>query len=270
MGPTCNPCSQKYLLKRNKLFDLHRDKLLEQMNNKVGGPVIPLKPPLRKTKPQLTPGNRKQAQAWSNPKNTNIGDIIGLALKQYKKDNSPTEGQTINKKSKADTTQTTNPSRGPPKDETFNMIEVSTLSETDIGNTKNIPNDNKTIEVEIHREDTNPNRDTTMLTPDEQAKSPHCTPKVAVTNPTKRTKGKANHPEPNKQKSTQYTSATEIHKAETKPPDPKTERDDILPPDETVNQQNETIAPIPHKDESIPQTPHLEGDYWITTIPDKT
>ena len=150
------------------------------------------------------------------------------------------------------------------------MIEVSTLSETDIGNPINIPNDNKTIEVEIHREDTNPNRDTTMLTPDEQAKSLHCTPKVATTDPTKTTKGKANHPEPNKQKFTQNTSATEIHKAETKPPDTNTERDNILPPDETVNQQNETIAPIPHKDESIPQTPHLEGDYWITTIPDKT
>merc|ERR1712105_227655 len=175
------------------------------------------------------------------------------------------------------------------------MIEVSTLSETGIP----IPSDDETIEVEIHkddlntkigdminqaikqhkkdksstekhREDTNPNRDTTMLTPDEQAKSPHCTPKVAVTNPTKTTKGKANHPEPNKHKSIQNTSATEIHKAEIKPPDTKTERDNILPPDETVNQQNETIAPIPHKDESIPQTPHLEGDYWITTVPDKT
>ena len=47
------------------------------------------------------------------------------------------------------------------------MIEVSTLSETNIGNTKNTPNDNKIIEVEIHRENTDPNRDTTTLPPDE-------------------------------------------------------------------------------------------------------
>ena len=146
------------------------------------------------------------------------------------------------------------------------MIEVSTLSETNIGNTKNTPNDNKIIEVEIHRENTNPNRDTTTLTPDEQAKSLHCTPKVATT---ETTKGKTNHPNPNnKQKGTQNTSAIEIHKAETNPPDTNTERDSTLPPDETVNQHNETIAPIPHKDESIPQTPHLDGDYWMTTIPD--
>ena len=261
--PICNPCCQKYLLKRNKLFDLHRDKLLEQMNNKIGGPVIPLKTPPHKIKPLIP---RKLAEAWTDPKNTTVGEIIDLALKHYQKDKPPTEGQTVNKESSADKTQTADP-----EDEIFNMIEVSTLSETGIP----IPSDNETIEVEIHkedlntkigdmielalkqhkkdksstekhREDTNPNRDTTMLTPDEQAKSPHCTPKVAVTNPTKTTKKK------------------------TKPPDTKTERDNILPPDETVNQQNETIAPIPHKDESAPQTPHLEGDYWITTSPDTT
>ena len=86
---------------------------------------------------------------------------------------------------------------------------------------------------------------------------------------TKTTKGKTNHPNPNnKQKDTQNTSAIEIHKAETNPPDTNTERDSTLPPDETVNHHKETTAPIPHKDESIPQTPHLDGDYWMTTIPD--
>ena len=230
--PICNPCCQKYLLKRNKLFDLHRDKLLEQMNNKIGGPVIPLKTPPHKIKPLIP---RKLAEAWTDPKNTTVGEIIDLALKHYQKDKPPTEGQTVNKESSADKTQTADP-----EDEIFNMIEVSTLSETGIP----IPSEGETIEVEIHRDD--PNRDTTMPTPDEQAKSPHCTPKVAVTNPTKTTK------------------------KETLTPNTKTEKVNILPPDETVNQRNETIAPIPLKDESTPQTPHLEGDYWITTSPDTT
>lgn len=250
--PVCNPCCQKYLLKRNKLFDLHRDKLLEQMNNKIGGPVIPLKTPPHKIKPLIP---RKLAEAWTDPKNTTVGEVIDLALKHYQKDKPPTEGQTVNKESPADKTQTANP-----EDEIFNMIEVSTLSDTGIP----IPSDRERF-IEIHgddlntnigekdksstkkhKEDTNPNRDTTMPTPDEQAKSPHCTPKVAVTNPTKTTEKKI------------------------LTPNTKTERVNILPPDETVNQQNETIAPIPHKDESRPQTPHLEGDYWITTSPDTT
>ena len=96
--PTCNPCCQKYLLKWNKLFDLHRDKLLERMNSEVGGPVISVIPLPCKTKPQLTPGNRKRVEAWSNPKNTNIGDIIGLALKQYKRESPQRDKQQTKKR----------------------------------------------------------------------------------------------------------------------------------------------------------------------------
>merc|ERR1712148_37199 len=81
--PTCNPCCQKYLLKRSKLFDLHRDKLLERMNSEVGGPVIPLETTPRKTKPLIP---RKLAEAWTDPRNTTVGEVIALALKQYQKD----------------------------------------------------------------------------------------------------------------------------------------------------------------------------------------
>ena len=133
--PTCNPCCQKYLLNRGKLFNLHREKLLEHMNSAVGGPVIPLP---RKAKTQPTPEIRKRAEAWFNPKNTNIRDIIGLALKQYNKEKSAEGQQTTNLTATTDNTRKTNPKQ-PPKDETITMIEVSTLSETTKGNLKPHP-----------------------------------------------------------------------------------------------------------------------------------
>ena len=172
----------------------------------------------------------------------------------------------------------------PPKDEIPTMIEVPTLPETTKGKTKTIPHNNEITEVEIHREDTsypNPNNgDITTLTPDEQAKPPYCTPKVAEN--TETNKGETNHPNPKKGKTTTQNmtqakslngppttaAVIEIHMDDTTLPDTNTERDSTLPPNETVNHPQETKASTPHKDEStVPQTSHLYGDYWVT-IPD--
>ena len=86
--PTCEPCCEKSLLDRGKLYNLHRDELLKRMNSSVGGPVVPL-PHMAKTQPNLK--KRERAQAWSNPENENLNDFIKTAMNNYRDGKSETK-----------------------------------------------------------------------------------------------------------------------------------------------------------------------------------